>query len=46
MPSDALIGILTGLGQANQAHQKNLFDQEVARRQGYEKFLTEAASNP
>src|SRR3990167_7679183 len=46
MASDALIGILTGLGTAHRERQRNIFDQEVERRGKYEKFLTDAAANP
>lgn len=46
MPSDAFIGILTGLGEAHRERQKNIFDQEVERRSKYEQFLQKAATDP
>lgn len=46
MPSDAFIGVLTGLGEAHRARQKNIFDQEVARRSKYEQFLQKASTDP
>lgn len=46
MPSDAFIGILTGLGAAHRERQKNIFDQEVERRGKYEQFLQKASTDP
>jgi hypothetical protein len=46
MPSDAFIGILSGLGEAHRTRQKNIFDQEVERRSKYEQFLQKASTDP
>lgn len=46
MPSDAFIGILTGLGEAHRARQKNIFDQEVARREQMAKAIEKLAEHP
>ncbi len=46
MPSDAFIGILTGLGDAHRARQKNIFDQEVARREQMAKAFEKLAEHP
>ena len=46
MPSDAFIGMLSGLGDAHRARQKNIFDQEVARREQMAKTFEKLAEHP
>lgn len=46
MPSDAFIGILSGLGEAHRARQKNIFDQEVDRREQMAKVVEKLADQP
>ena len=46
MPSDAFIGVLTGLAGAHRERQKNLFDQEVERREQMAKAYEKVAEHP
>lgn len=46
MASDAFIGILSGLGEAHRAHQKNIFDQEVSRREKMAATFEKLAEHP
>jgi hypothetical protein len=46
MPSDAFIGVLTGLAGAHRERQKNIFDQEVDRRDKLAKAVEKLAEHP
>ena len=46
MPSDAFIGVLTGLAGAHRERQKNLFDQEAERREQMAKAYEKVAEHP
>ena len=46
MASDAFIGMLSGLGDAHRTRQKNIFDQEVARREQMAKAIEKLAEHP